>query len=141
MIMLIRPIKGKFIITNGFYGKTKWYKIHKAIDIRTRCPEYPSGIGAPIYAVCSGIHIASGYGYYGGYYYRLAHPSGIEFTYRHLNQINWQPGWTKRNIGDIIGWSGNTGKWSTGPHLHLEVRKNGVLVDPEPYFYNYIISK
>ena len=39
--------------------------------------------------------------------------------------------------GDVIGYVGTTG-WSTGNHLHFEVRKNGVAQDPFGYSYTYV---
>jgi len=138
MIKICRPVKGDFIITNDYFGSSQWYKIHKAIDIRTKCAEFPNGIGRPILAVFTGSHIVSGSSVNGGIYYFLREADGLEARYYHLDKIRWQEGWTTRFIGDVIGWSGNTGKWTTGAHLHLEFWKKGVQLDPEPYFFNYI---
>ena len=48
--------------------------------------------------------------------------------YAHLSSIPVKVG-QKVNDGDVVGISGNTGN-STGPHLHYEIRKNGVAIDP-----------
>jgi hypothetical protein len=36
--------------------------------------------------------------------------------------------------GTVLGWGGNSGQFTTGPHLHFELRKNGERIDPMPYF-------
>lgn len=134
---IIRPIKGDFIITNGFFGRTKFYKLHKAIDIRTRNKKYPSGIGNPIYNCFGGRATKFGFDVRGGNYIWIK-LGDIEARYYHFTKLNHHPGWTFRPIGHVLGWSGSTGIWSTGPHLHLEFVKQGHKVDPEPYLYNYL---
>lgn len=63
----------------------------------------------------------------------IDHGNGYETTYAHLSKINVQRGQTVRR-GDIIALSGNTGL-SLAPHLHYEVRHNGMRVDPIHYFF------
>ena len=64
----------------------------------------------------------------------IDHGRGILTRYGHLNKLMKKKGdIVKRE--DIIGTVGNTGQ-STGPHLHYEVRLNGVPVDPEKYILN-----
>lgn len=63
----------------------------------------------------------------------IAHGNGYETYYAHLNRINVRKG-EKVRRGDIIGLSGNTGL-SLAPHLHYEVRLNGMRIDPVNYFF------
>jgi murein DD-endopeptidase MepM/ murein hydrolase activator NlpD len=52
--------------------------------------------------------------------------------YAHLNSVNVKAG-QQVQAGQLIGAVGQTG-FATGPHLHLEMRKNGQIVDPAPMF-------
>jgi hypothetical protein len=63
----------------------------------------------------------------------IDHGFGYETYYAHLSRINVTIG-QKVNRGDIIGFVGNTGT-STAPHLHYEVSKNGVKVNPQNYYF------
>jgi murein DD-endopeptidase MepM/ murein hydrolase activator NlpD len=63
----------------------------------------------------------------------IDHGFGYETYYAHLSRINVQVG-QKVNRGDVIGFVGSTGT-STAPHLHYEVSKNGVKVNPQNYYF------
>ena len=63
----------------------------------------------------------------------IAHGNGYETSYSHLSRINVRRGQQVRR-GDIIALSGDTGL-SLSPHLHYEVRYNGMRVDPVHYFF------
>ena len=63
----------------------------------------------------------------------IDHGNGYETSYSHLSRINVRRGQTVRR-GDIIALSGDTGL-SFSPHLHYEVRKDGMRVDPIHYFF------
>ena len=63
----------------------------------------------------------------------IDHGYGYESYYAHLNKINVRVG-QKVNRGDVIGHVGSTGT-STAPHLHYEVSKNGVKVNPQNYYF------
>jgi murein DD-endopeptidase MepM/ murein hydrolase activator NlpD len=63
----------------------------------------------------------------------IDHGFGYETYYAHLSRINVQVG-QKVNRGDVIGYVGSTGT-STAPHLHYEVSKNGVKVNPQNYYF------
>ena len=63
----------------------------------------------------------------------IDHGNGYETSYSHLSKINVRKGQQVRR-GDIIALSGDTGL-SLSPHLHYEVRYNGMRVDPIHYFF------
>ena len=63
----------------------------------------------------------------------IDHGNGYETSYSHLSKINVRKGQSVRR-GDIIALSGDTGL-SLAPHLHYEVRKDGMRVDPIHYFF------
>ena len=69
----------------------------------------------------------------GGYGNRveISHGDGTSTLYGHMLTITVSVGQTV-NQGDIIGYVGCTG-YSTGTHLHFEIKQDGVQVDPMPY--------
>jgi murein DD-endopeptidase MepM/ murein hydrolase activator NlpD len=89
-------------------------------------------VNDPVLAADDGqvVQTVSGSSGYGNYVV-LGHGSGVTTLYGHLNQILVKPGDQVRQ-GDAIGLEGSTG-YSTGPHVHFEVRLNGVPVDPLDY--------
>ncbi|MCK5689615.1 M23 family metallopeptidase [Myxococcota bacterium] len=96
--------------------------MHKGLDLGG-----PSGM--PIYAPAKGrvIFIGNRGGY--GRVVILDHGYGIQTHYAHLSAYRVSVGGTVKR-GQLIALMGNTGK-STGPHLHYEVRRNGLPLDPE----------
>ena len=68
-----------------------------------------------------------------GRYIIIDHGSGYETQYSHLSRIDVKKG-SKVKRGDIIGLTGNSGL-SLSPHLHYEVKFNGMRVDPIHYFF------
>lgn len=71
----------------------------------------------------------SSFGY--GFHVVLDHGGGLETLYAHMSRIAVRAGeWVE--AGEVIGYVGSTG-WSTGPHLHFEVRVNGVARNPLAY--------
>ena len=101
-----------------------WWR-HAAIDIGA-----PSG--TPIYASESGTVETSGWSRGGyGYYIIINHGNGIKTLYAHASKLLVRKG---ENVsrGQTIMLMGNTG-WSTGPHLHFEVRVNGYKQNPLSY--------
>ena len=97
-------------------------RMHHGIDLR-------ASEGTQIFATAEGFvqfADASGSGY--GILIILSHNYGFETRYGHLSSVVVTPGsWVKK--GDLIGYSGNTG-YSTGPHLHYEIRFLGQSGDP-----------
>lgn len=105
-----------------------WRAGHYALDIcngpvtvRNKAAQAADG-GTVVYAGWNGAY---------GYYVKIQHANGLATAYAHLNSIKVVKGQTvSRN--QVIGLIGSTGR-STGPHLHFEVLKNGVRVNPLHY--------
>ena len=88
--------------------------------------------GDPIYAADSGVVRYAGWSSVGyGYLVVLDHGNGYQTYYAHLSAI-WAVCGQSVYQGTAIGAGGSTG-WSTGPHLHFEVRYDGVPQDPFAY--------
>ena len=110
--------------TSPFTGQREF---HKGIDISGR-------VGTPVYAPAKGKIIFAGVD--GGYGRTLVtnHGSGIVTRYAHLHRIAVKKGQDVAR-GELIGYMGSSGR-STGPHLHYEIRLNGVCVNPMRYILN-----
>ena len=121
------------IITSKFGWRTHpiWGtgSFHGGIDIG------PYGINnTPVLAAQDGTVIFSGSN--GGYgrCVIIGHGHGVSTLYGHMNKLNVSEGqWVSR--GETVGLCGSTG-WSTGAHIHFEVRINGTRVDPLLYLDN-----
>lgn len=135
MFRIRKPLKDIWHITVFHNGLAKWYKSgrHQGIDLRTRNADYPHGIGMPIYAAASGEWEEVKVDWLMGRTVILKHKDGYQTVYGHLSKTTYQEGWKNIKAGDIIGYSGNTGKFSFGPHLHFEVRQLGYSLDPLPF--------
>jgi murein DD-endopeptidase MepM/ murein hydrolase activator NlpD len=87
--------------------------------------------GTPVFATADGVVTrANRWGSY-GLIVVIDHPSGHETRFAHLSAIKVREGSHVRR-GQLIGNIGSTGR-STGPHLHYEVRLNGVPLDPRKF--------
>ena len=119
---LIRPTSGT--ITSRFGRRSSG--THTGVDIA-------NSKGTPIAAAASGV--VSFAGRKGGYgnLVVINHANGVQTYYAHNNSIVVSAGQTVSQ-GQIISYMGSTGN-STGPHLHLEVRVNGVCQNPQNYVY------
>ena len=117
---LIWPVSGP--ITSPF--GMRWGKLHPGLDIG-------AGMGTPIKAAAAGRVIVAAYdGGYGNLVV-IDHGNGLATAYAHQSQIAVSVGQQVAQ-GQTIGYVGSTG-FSTGPHLHFEVRVNGSPVDPMGY--------
>ena len=133
--MLFRqPFSGSFPITLDF-GEA-WPPLythespHQGID-------YGTPIGTPILASADGTvtvvkDLPNGY----GKYIMLQHEGGYQTIYAHLSTFAVRIG-QEVSKGDIIGYSGSSGN-STGPHLHFEMRNQGVRIDPKPIMQSVV---
>ena len=115
-------------ITSKFSGARKhpvlgYTRAHKGVDFR-------APTGTPIPAAGSGRVIARGFNRGHGNFVKIRHNGTFETLYAHMSKFakGVNVGTAVRQ-GQIIGYSGSTGM-STGPHLHYEVIKNGVHVNP-----------
>lgn len=122
----IRPAKGWFTSRFGyrvspFTGRST---LHAGLDIA-------AAPGSPIHAPADGIVTYAGYDEGYGKMVTIDHGYGVSTRFGHNAQIYVQVG-QKVSRWDVIASVGNTGR-STGPHLHYEVRVNGIPRDPALY--------
>ena len=124
-ISLIRPVSG--IITSRFGARSSIRSsAHTGLDIATSS-------GTPIAAAASGTVTFSGYkGSYGNLLV-ISHENGVQTYYGHCSSLYVSAG-ASVSQGQTIAAVGSTGN-STGPHLHLEIRVNGVAYNPQNYLY------
>jgi murein DD-endopeptidase MepM/ murein hydrolase activator NlpD len=124
-ISLIRPISGT--ITSRFGARSSIRSsAHTGLDIS-------ASKGTSIAAAASGTVTFSGYkGSYGNMIV-ITHSDSVQTYYGHCDKLYVSAG-TYVSQGQTIAAVGSTGN-STGPHLHLEVRVNGVAYNPQNYVY------
>ncbi|NWF87989.1 MAG: M23 family metallopeptidase [Ignavibacteriaceae bacterium] len=101
---------------------------HYGIDIAAKT-------GTPIYAAASGYVLFADYTTEDGYMIIIIHPNDYISIYKHCSSLLKQK---KETIlqNELIALCGNTGKKSYGPHLHLEIWKNGQPLNPKTLFIN-----
>ena len=125
----IRPVDGWITSTFGyrvspFTGKKEF---HKGWDIANRK-------GTEIMATADGVVSFMGSKGNLGNVVVIDHGHGITTRYAHLDEGVCKPG-DRVKRGQVVARMGNSGR-STGPHLHYEVRLNGVPVNPSRYILN-----
>ena len=125
-VNLINPVSG--VITSRF-GSNDSVRDHSHSGLDISAP-----YGTAIKAAASGTVTYSGNANDGyGYYIIISHGNGVSTVYAHCSQLLVSAGQTVSQ-GEVIAKVGSTGN-STGNHLHLEVRKNGVTLNPQNYVY------
>ena len=126
------PLPKDRVSVNSFFGPrthpiTKKYSNHTGTDIGA-----PSG--TQIYAAHGGVVLTSAYHNIYGNYVVLSRGDGITTLYGHMTKRAVKVGDVVAQ-GQVIGYVGSTG-WSTGPHLHFEIRENSVGKDALKYYPN-----
>jgi murein DD-endopeptidase MepM/ murein hydrolase activator NlpD len=100
----------------------RWGRFHHGVDLDLK-------MGTPVYTAFDGIVRISAFGNNGyGNYVVIRHKNGLETLYGHLSVRKVEVG-QEIKAGQLIGLGGSTG-WSTGPHLHFEVRYEGNTLNP-----------
>jgi murein DD-endopeptidase MepM/ murein hydrolase activator NlpD len=134
-IPAIQPVSNHDLRRIGSYFGTRvdpFYKVkkfHEGMD-------FSAPIGTEVYATGNGTIRFAGRDGAGGYGNQVIIDHGYNYqtVFAHLSRIFVKPG-QKILRGQIIGYIGNTGK-STSPHLHYEVHKNNIPVNPIYFFFN-----
>jgi murein DD-endopeptidase MepM/ murein hydrolase activator NlpD len=126
-IPTIKPVQGS--ITSEF--GMRMHPVHKSVLFHAGV-DISASTGTEVHATGDGIVAFAGYD--GGYGQKVTinHGYGYKTIYAHLSKALVREG-QRIKRGEIIALSGSTGV-STGPHLHYEVQKNGVTVNPTAYF-------
>ncbi len=114
--------------TSGF--GMRWHPVlgghrpHMGIDLA-------DPVGTPVHATGDGVVGRADWFSSYGLYVQIEHGGQLETRYGHMSRLNVAAGQFVHR-GDVIGYVGTTGR-TTGPHLHYEVRVDGVAVNPLPY--------
>jgi murein DD-endopeptidase MepM/ murein hydrolase activator NlpD len=114
--VLFPPVKGT--ISEGFNTKDK----HYAVDIVT-------SKNAPVKATADGTVIFSEWTAQTGYVIIIEHTNNLISVYKHNSVLTKEQGALVK-AGEVIAAAGNTGEFSTGPHLHFELWSDGYPIDP-----------
>jgi len=122
----IWPVRGW--VTSPFGPRTSPFTgiptFHEGVDIAAQT-------GTPIIAPADGVVIKAEFSTGYGNMVEISHGYGIKTVFGHNSRLNVKAGQQVRR-GDVISYVGDTGS-STGPHLHYEVRLNGLPVNPVKY--------
>lgn len=123
----------------GFYTKSFGMRLHPILGVYK--PHEGLDIindqGTPVYATADGTVQFTGRESGLGYAVMLNHGYSTKTIYGHLSKILVREGQQVKR-GDLIARSGNTGL-TTGPHLHYEVRVNGVAQNPMDFFFDDVL--
>ncbi|MDJ0626033.1 MAG: M23 family metallopeptidase [Candidatus Caenarcaniphilales bacterium] len=128
-----KDILGKYYPISSPFGFRKdpisgnGKQFHSGVDFKANS-------GTPIRAPFIGkvVKVINGSNSGGGRQIKLKHAEGFETVYMHLSKLKVKYGQIVQ-VGEIIGYVGNSGYRVTGPHLHFEIRLNGISVNPAKY--------
>ena len=121
---------GWFILPTGSHRVSGWY-FHDPRNPTHIGLDYGCSLGDPIYAADNGVVTISGWNGGYGIMAEVNHGNGFVTRYAHFNSIAVGCGESVRQ-GQILGYCGTTG-YSSGTHLHYEIRYRGVPQDPMAY--------
>ncbi len=132
-VLLNWPLKTDLVVTATFHDPNYPFRNrfpHPGIDLRAK-------VGTPVYAAAGGYVAWTKTGSAYGNYLMIVHPGSIATIYAHLSKFVAKAD-TYVQRGELIGYSGGMpgqqgAGLSTGPHLHFEVRQNGIPVNPENF--------
>ncbi len=121
------PVDGARITSNfgpRFHPVLHYTRLHGGTD-------FAAPVGTPIYAAANGVVTGATPSGCAGNMAILRHDNGYETRYFHLSRYaDGVVAGARTTQGSTIGYVGNTGTCTTGPHLHYEVHINGEKVDP-----------
>jgi murein DD-endopeptidase MepM/ murein hydrolase activator NlpD len=115
------PLDERGYVTRGQEGADSADERHPGIDIAVP-------VGSLVRAAGGALVLQTGAHEEYGNFILLEHPDGYQSMYGHLSRILAVQG-MQVGAGEVIARSGNTGR-SSAPHLHFEIRLNGVSIDP-----------
>ena len=119
----LMPVEG--FITRGFDASSLFTDPHLGMDIA-------AATGTPVKATADGVVMFSGWTDDGGYVLIIKHDFGFMSVYKH-NENNLVSPLEKVIKGQIIALLGNTGKITSGAHLHFEIWRDNKPIDPILY--------
>lgn len=115
----LSPVDG--FVTRGFDARTG----HFAVDIATEA-------GTTVRCVGDGYVVFADWTYTGGHTIIVQHANGYLSVYKHNEQLLKQVA-DRVSVRESLAISGNSGEYTTGPHLHFELWNNGLAQDPSTY--------
>lgn len=124
-VAMIKPVSGTISSRFGVRSRIR-SSAHTGLDIATSS-------GTPIGAAASGTVTFAGWKGSYGYLVVITHSNGVQTYYGHCSKLYVSAGQTVSQ-GQSIAAVGSTGN-STGPHLHFEIRVNGIAYNPQNYLY------
>jgi len=134
-IPAILPISNKDLTRTASGFGPRVHPIYKIIKLHAGM-DFTAPTGTEIYVTGNGTVASLQSSRRGlGNHIIINHGYGYTSVYAHLDRFNVLRVGQKVERGDVIGYVGNTGL-SIAPHLHYEVKLNGINVDPVNYYFN-----
>ena len=129
----IWPVPSCTLLTSPYGYRTHpildYERLHAGLDIGAK-------FGEEIIAADGGTVLIAEYSDSYGNFVLIDHGDRYSTAYGHMSEIAVEAGQEGKQ-GELIGYIGSTG-WSTGPHLHFEIRLDGERIDPEEFFSGLI---